>query len=477
MLVTELVRGKETIRNCNRAARKIGLKENMLLADAQSLVGASCTLVAEPTEPEEDFQALEKLAVACDRFSPCVGIEDLEPPECLLLDITGIAHLFQGEASLARKVTALFSRWKLLAHIGVADSIGAAWAAAHFLARNKQPAILPVGDYSSLMPAPIACLRLNEQTLPLLGKLGILTVGQLLRLERHSLPARFGRELSRRREQFLAQREELITPYRPQLSYEFRRSLENGLTHHEAIESLFASLLQQLMKALRSRSLGTRHIECKIECDDRKQFKISIRLCQLGNSTKHVCELFRLHLERVHLISPVVEMQLQAMQPAPMQWDQLEAFSGDSHVLKKQFSLLLNRVTSRLGENAVVRSQLTHYPLPEMAYRYTTVTDLKILGESLDDRFRLYDRPLCIYDQPKEMQVVSYNTAKEPEAVLIHNSHSSVTHLWGPERIESNWWRGPSVRRDYYRMEICNGSWFWVFQRINDGKWFLHGQF
>ena len=29
---------------------------------------------------------------------------------------------------------------------------------------------------------------------------------------------------------------------------------------------------------------------------------------------------------------------------------------------------------------------------------------------------------------------------------------------WGPERIETLWWRGPSVRRDYYRIAVESGE-------------------
>jgi protein ImuB len=48
---------------------------------------------------------------------------------------------------------------------------------------------------------------------------------------------------------------------------------------------------------------------------------------------------------------------------------------------------------------------------------------------------------------------------------------------WGPERIETAWWRGRSVRRDYYRVETAEGSRYWLFRRLTDGQWFLHGEF
>jgi protein ImuB len=52
-----------------------------------------------------------------------------------------------------------------------------------------------------------------------------------------------------------------------------------------------------------------------------------------------------------------------------------------------------------------------------------------------------------------------------------------IVQAHGPERIETAWWRGPSVRRDYYVVETESGERFWVFRRLKDGDWFFHGMF
>jgi len=52
-----------------------------------------------------------------------------------------------------------------------------------------------------------------------------------------------------------------------------------------------------------------------------------------------------------------------------------------------------------------------------------------------------------------------------------------IARSWGPERIETGWWRGKSVRRDYWRVETDTGQRFWIFRGLTDGRWFLHGEF
>jgi protein ImuB len=58
-------------------------------------------------------------------------------------------------------------------------------------------------------------------------------------------------------------------------------------------------------------------------------------------------------------------------------------------------------------------------------------------------------------------------------------------HPWvlrdGPERIESGWWDGGDVRRDYFVAASPTGELAWIYRDhrygVDDGEWFLHGVF
>jgi protein ImuB len=52
-----------------------------------------------------------------------------------------------------------------------------------------------------------------------------------------------------------------------------------------------------------------------------------------------------------------------------------------------------------------------------------------------------------------------------------------VVACCGPERIETGWWRGADVQRDYFRVDTSEGSRLWVFRRMGQDDWFLHGEF
>ena len=52
-----------------------------------------------------------------------------------------------------------------------------------------------------------------------------------------------------------------------------------------------------------------------------------------------------------------------------------------------------------------------------------------------------------------------------------------IERSWGPERIETGWWRGDDVRRDYYLIETTTGECFWLFRTLPEERWFYQAEF
>jgi protein ImuB len=47
-----------------------------------------------------------------------------------------------------------------------------------------------------------------------------------------------------------------------------------------------------------------------------------------------------------------------------------------------------------------------------------------------------------------------------------------------PERIETGWWDGGDMKRDYYKAFDIHGVQLWIFrERSAPHRWFLHGVF
>ena len=86
-------------------------------------------------------------------------------------------------------------------------------------------------------------------------------------------------------------------------------------------------------------------------------------------------------------------------------------------------------------------------------------------------------RPIWYWKEPLEMQVQMTTGLAVPTDILYRGRWQRVNRYWGPERIESGWWRGRAIRRDYYRLELATGLRFWVYKTLPGNRWFLQGNF
>ena len=82
-----------------------------------------------------------------------------------------------------------------------------------------------------------------------------------------------------------------------------------------------------------------------------------------------------------------------------------------------------------------------------------------------------------LLDPPVTLEALSVVPDGPPIRFSFRGHAHRVARYWGPERIETGWWRGKSVRRDYYRIETEEGQRFWLFRRLEDGAWGMHGVF
>jgi protein ImuB len=157
---------------------------------------------------------------------------------------------------------------------------------------------------------------------------------------------------------------------------------------------------------------------------------------------------------------------------ARLQSRQRHLFNDDDDT-RRELALLVDRLSSRLGREAVVRAALVSDAQPEFAYRYEPLA-----GSNPRRRKELAGapyRPLLVEPRPLPLEVVSVVPDGPPIQIHLHGHEHRVARSWGPERIQTGWWRGGYIRRDYYRVVTTEGNRFWLFR--HRGEWFLHGVF
>ena len=181
------------------AARRVGLRVGMPATKAQALVMG---LVIMEADPAADAAALECLALwALQRYAP---IAAADPPDGLVIDVTGPTHLHGGEDAMLSEMITRLRAAGFTAHAAIADH----WGAAHALARYRaRPSIVvpPGEDRVAIAPLPIAALRLPPDMVDALRRLGFERITDLLTKPRAPLALRFGPQLGRRLDQATGQ--------------------------------------------------------------------------------------------------------------------------------------------------------------------------------------------------------------------------------------------------------------------------------
>lgn len=453
------------------------MRSGMPIAEA---LATAPNLVAHEEDPRKDAQALERLAAWAERYSPIVGVEPGPAPECLLLDVTGCAAYFRGEDSLAQRVVRELHQQEWISRVAIADTLGAAWGLAHHV---RTFYVAPSGETEKIVLAlPVAALRLPDEVLETLKQLGIERIEQLVSLPRAELPGRFGGLVLQRLDQIMGRVPELIVPHRFLPDVQARCTFEYPTEQLKFLHYALDRLLEQVTRALRQRHRGARRLECWFYHETAEPTRIEVGLFRPSRSPAHLRKLLQTRLEQVRLTEPVIGLCLHVPAVDLLPEHQFGLYETDEP-RTLELSTLIDSLVSRLGREAVTFPALVPDPQPEYACRFEPAIAACGLAPKCSAKPRAADlhvfvhRPLQMQPVPVPIEVMAVAPEGPPARLRWANEDYTILRAWGPERIETGWWRGQDVHRDYYIVETERGTRLWIFRRQDDGRWFLHGCF
>jgi protein ImuB len=372
--------------------------------------------------------------------------------------------------------------------------------------------IVPEGQASAyLARLPPAALRLEPLVVDRLDAVGVRTIGDLLMLPRSSLPSRFGPQLVRRIAQALGEVFESLTPLRPEPAPDAGQGFDGAVCNAQVIESAAAELLEEVLARVIRNDHAIRRLDCVLYSEYAPPLVLPVWLSRGSRNARHMLDLLRprleqalargaaaaaaaLRRERAHLeilpdddaIAGFVGLRLVAVETSVWRAGQTELFEPCNAGDVEQLGGLVDRLVNRLGAEAIVRAERLDDYQPECAYRYVSVSDrgLDICGSAKAEKSDgaavhapLQERPLRLLERPQAIRVTAIVPDGPPTWFYHAGREYAVARAWGPERIETGWWRGPDVRRDYFRVQTAGGEEFWVFRSAVDECWYLHGTF
>ena len=479
-------------------ARARGLTVGLSLADARARVP---DLDAVEEDLKADRLLLEAIADWCDRYTPLVALDppgtqkpgtqkpgrqegqrggrhtipkNGDPKDGLLLDITGCAHLFGGEAALLDDMLTRLKIQGFAARGAIAGTMSAASALARYGKTDRnRPIIIPPGQQqAALASLPLAALRLDTDIVDALAQVGLRSIADLASRPRAPLAARFGLGLITRLDAALGDTVETLSPRQNPPALVAERRFAEAIVLQDTIFQVVLSLGASISETLSMRGEGARLLEVSMFRVDGTVTRTRIGT---GRPLRDPALILRLFAERLKGTETEIDAGfgfdlirlavLHNTRDDPRQID----ISGHQE-LDESIERLIDRLGARLGMENVTRYLPGDSHVPEIEAHLVPAALAKeaaMAWPDLSSRQRQVpiDRPIRFFSPPEPIETLAEVPDGPPIRFRWRKVSYDVRLAEGPERIAPPWWQGnPSPTRDYFRVEDGQGRRFWIFR-------------
>lgn len=451
----------------------MGLLPGMPLADARARMPS---LAVFPHDPAADAALLRRLARHALDFTPMVA---LEPPDALLLEIGGSAHLFGGAHGLA---AALLARIRAVG-VSHAHAFGDTPDAALAFARHPD-----AGGYWRRLP--VAALGLPADDEAALRRAGLRTLADIAARPRRALAARFGMASLTALDRIAGGLIRPLKPRKPRPSLCFELRLPEPLLTAQAVDSILARLAARAATRLTRLGLGGRRFTASLFRTDGACQQLGI---ESGRPTRDPAAITALFAERIAGLADPLDpgfgydrftLEVGAAEPLAAAQPALDGDAGSGPAL----DALIDRLSIRFGADRLLRLQPVDRHLPERAQRRSPARSSAAMPWPAAPPGETPMRPLFLLDPPELVEVLAEVPEGPPRRFRWRRRQHRIALAEGPERIAPEWWRSRSGAldsghsRDYWRVEDGEGRRFWLFRAGFYGadappRWYMHGLF
>jgi protein ImuB len=346
--------------------------------------------------------------------------------------------------------------------VPVRSAIAPATLAALWFARAGGRALIedPALLAGSLARLPVACTAWDADRLQTLRSMGVASIGELLRLPRSGLARRFGPAAVLDLDIALGRQSAPRRIFVPRERFRERCDLESEIEHTADLEQALDGLLKRCAEFLRARQAGIQGVELRLQHREAPATRLRLGLASVTSEYQRLRDVLAQRLQGLELTAPVRAVEIISGRLQPLSASSLSVFAGLSGAQGRDTAVqLVERLRARLGMRAVYGVSAICEHRPEAAWRRVHALQLAAAAMCEASAGVPQPRPLWLLEAPVPLPLAD-GVAEQ-----------------GPERIESGWWDGRGVARDYYVMRQSHGARWWIFQERHSKRWYLHGVF
>ena len=443
----------------NSAAQAAGIREGQAVASARALAGE---LRVVERNPAAERETLERIAAWASQFTPmtCIDVRGV------VLDVATSLKLFGGHAKLTAAVRQGVRELGFHAALGVAPTPLAARLFARAEAHGR--AVRSCTEQRELRDRvadlPLFLLDWPEQTLARLTDLGLVRMRDVMALPADGLSRRFGPETVIYLERLLGRCADPRVPHTPPQRFRARLELPADVDGVEALLFPLKRLLKELEGCLRGRGAGVQQLVLWLEHGSRSRTRLDLEFASPEREADFILAIAREKLGRLTLPAATCALDLRAAALLPYA-PRIASWLPGPREQAIDRERLIERLAARLGKDRVFGIALGDDHRPERDWK-SVVPAAATAAMGRDPSST--PRPTWLLARPHKL------VTHEGQPSL----QGGLTLEAGPERIESGWWDGEEVRRDYYVAANERGETFWIYREHRDpSAWYLHGVF
>jgi protein ImuB len=407
---------------------------------------------------------VETIAEACFRFSPQIALGK----RAIFIEVGACKHLY-SEQSVLLRTQSMMSRFKKRGRLIIDDDIPTALARAVF--KSKDRASLPV-DALQIYSSPFHGSEMLDHAITSFKRLGVETIGEILRIPRGAITVRFGKEALLALHQIECAYQVIWPRFIPVEKVIESENVDEmyDLRELEPLLFILKSVLDRAMLRLRGRCQVISNFKITfylekystLEKTEREWvFDLAFPQGSVISLLPMIRDKLNFDLERNPLLAPVRKAEVQVLSSVCAQSKQTDFFSKKEEDLES-FRSIVNRLSERLGFNRAFLAQPKEAYFPERNWQ-------KTLDETQEVENKIPERPLRILRTPLEIRLID-------QYLFCKKRKWKVLSLDGPERISGDWWI-KDKERDYFKAKLESGEEFWIFHLPETGMYFLHGIF
>ncbi len=463
LVVSEGSAQRPLVTCANAAARALGVREGLAVAAARALAG-ELRVVARDSAMELD--TLRRIAAWAGQFTPMACIED----QGIVMEVASTLRLFNGHARLSAAVQRGIRELGFHAALGVAPTPLAArlFARAEAQGRAVRGCLTLEELPERVAGLPLFLLDWPQKTLAHLTDLGVLRLRDVLELPAEGIARRFGPEISLGLDRLMGRAADPREPYVPPPRLRSRLELPAEAEGVEALLFPLKRLLAEFEGALRGRGAGVQRQMLLLEHSRRSRTRVPLEFASPEREADFILAVAREKLGRLTLAAPTLALDLRAEALLPYV-PREGAWLPGAREQAVDRERLVERLAARLGKERVFGIAVAddHRPEKDWASAFAGATATACRPREGGEPISI-SRPTWLLRRPQRL------IARHGKPTL----QGALELCAGPERIESGWWDGEEVRRDYYVATSERGEAYWVFREHRDLEaWYLHGLF